>query len=229
MIAPSGRGGPQIIPRPEHARPGGPPPWNHMPPSARRIDLDDLESRLAEYEPRFIDRGFDEPDQASAVLVPLYLDAGEPMVLLTRRSLSMRSHTHEVAFPGGRQDDGDPDLVATALREAQEEVALEPNSVRIIGQLDRFVTVGSRSLVHPYVGRLQGPPEDLIANPDEVEAILYVPLAELLLDEVWREERWNGPGRPVWPVTFFELHGDTVWGATGNMLRQLLTIATDPL
>ena len=84
-------------------------------------------------------------------------------------------------------------------------------------------------MVHPFVSVLDGEPEDLAPNPDEVEAILHVSLCELLLDAVWREELWHRTGERARPVTFFELHGDTIWGATGNMLRQLLTIATDPV
>lgn len=140
----------------------------------------------------------------------------------------MRSHTHEVSFPGGRHDDGDVDHVTTALREAHEEVNLDPTQVTIVGELDRFVTGGSGSLIHPYVGILDRRPMALVPNPDEVEAILYVTLGELLLDEVWREERWSRGDLPEHRVTFFELVGDTVWGATGKLLRQLLTIATDP-
>lgn len=163
----------------------------------------------------------------SAVLVPLYVEQGSLKVVLTRRSPALRSHTHEVSFPGGRLDDTDATLLDAALREAHEEVRLDPASVRIIGELDRFITGGSGSLVHPFVGVLDGPPAGLVANPGEVEEILYVELGELLLDEVWREELWHRGGHR-WPVTFFELYGDTVWGATGNMLRQLLTIATNP-
>lgn len=228
MIAPpAGRGGPQRIPRPADARLGGPPPWNHTTEASRAVDLEKLRLRLASFEPRFDDRGMPDVGKRSAVLVPLYLDEGQPMVVLTRRSPALRSHTHEVSFPGGRVDDGDESLVATALREANEEVALDPGDVEIIGELDRFVTGGSGSLVHPYVGLLRSPPRSLVPNPAEVEEILYVPLAELLLDIVWREEIWDR-GDGAWPVTFFELVGDTIWGATGNMLRQLLTIATDP-
>lgn len=160
----------------------------------------------------------------SAVLVPLYVEEGLVKVVLTRRSPALRSHTHEVSFPGGRLDDTDATLLDAALREANEEVGLEPASVRLIGELDRFVTGGSGSLVHPFVGVLDSPPTSLVANPDEVEEILYVALDELLRDEVWREEMWQRSG-DAWPVTFFELFGDTVWGATGNMLRQLLSIA----
>jgi 8-oxo-dGTP pyrophosphatase MutT (NUDIX family) len=224
----NGRGGRQNIPRPHGAVAGGPPPWNHLPEQDRTVDLDRLVHRVSSYSPEFDDRGVAERGRHSAVLIPLYMDDDEPMVVLTRRSPHMRSHTHEVSFPGGRHDEDDSDLVTTALREAEEEVRLDPASVEIVGELDRFVTGGSGSLVHPFVARLDGPPRDLVANPAEVEAILLVRLNELLLDEVWREERWSRDGGPHFPVTFFELYGDTVWGATGNMLRQLLTIATNP-
>lgn len=228
MIAPAnGRGGPQRIPRPDTWSLGGPPPWNHTPENERAVDLEFLEQRLGTFEPRFDDRGMPDTGKRSAVLVPLYVEDGLAKVVLTRRSPALRSHTHEVSFPGGRVDDTDATLLDAALREAHEEVNLDRSAVRVIGELDRFVTGGSGSLVHPFVGVLDAPPSNLIANPDEVEEILYVGLNELLLNEVWREEMWQRSG-DRWPVTFFELYGDTVWGATGNMLRQLLTIATDP-
>lgn len=230
MISPPpGRGGPQIIPRPVDVRLGGPPPWNHISEPDRYIDLDLLEERLATHVPQFADHGLAATGRTSAVLIPLYEVDGEATVLLTRRSPTMRAHRHEVSFPGGRHDDEDADLLATARREAYEEVALNPTNVRAIGELDRFVTGGSGSLVHPFVARLDRHPQGLIANPGEVETILEVPLREFLLDVVWREELWAREGDPAWPVTFFELVGDTVWGATANMLRQLLTIATDPI
>jgi 8-oxo-dGTP pyrophosphatase MutT (NUDIX family) len=156
------------------------------------------------------------------VLVPLYEHAGEAHVVLTRRSPHMRSHTWEVSFPGGRSD-GDESPWATALREAEEEVSLDPSLVRPIGELDAFVTVGSRSLVRPVVGALAERPT-LKAAPDEVDEILHVPLSELLLPEVFREELWP-IGELERPITFFELHGNTVWGATAAMLRQLLALA----
>jgi 8-oxo-dGTP pyrophosphatase MutT (NUDIX family) len=158
----------------------------------------------------------------SAVLVAIYDDAGEPHVVLTRRSPHMRTHTWEVSFPGGRSD-GQESPWETALREAREEIALDPRLVRPIGELDRFVTVGSRSLVHPVVGALAGRPE-LEPSPDEVEQILHVPISELLLDGVFREELWP-IGGTLRPITFFELVGNTVWGATAAMLRQLLSVA----
>lgn len=228
MEPPAGRGGPQRIPRPADARPGSPPPWNHLAADERHVELGTLLGRLRSYVPQFAEWGMQQRGRTSAVLIALWEQSGEAWVLLTRRSASLRSHTHEVAFPGGRHDEVDGDHITTALRETQEEVALVLDRDTIVGGLDRFVTGGSGSLVHPYVAVLEAAPTGLVANPTEVEAILPVRLNELLLDEVWREERWSIDGGPSWPVTFFELHGDTVWGATANMLRQLLTMATDP-
>lgn len=161
----------------------------------------------------------------SAVLILLYPDGDDISVVLIRRARHLRSHSWEVAFPGGRQEPDDATLLDTAKRETREEISLDTETVEVIGQIDRYVTVGSRSMVHPYVGILPGPPTGLVPDPAEVEHILLVSTAELLSDEAWREEIWpiNGTDRAI---TFFELYGDTVWGATAAMLRQLLTIAT---
>lgn len=222
------RGGPQLIPRPEGWQPGGPSPWAHLDNAQRAVDLVQLERALAERGPG---RTRPDPwrrvesDHRSAVLVALYADADDVFVVMTRRSPNMRKHRWEVSFPGGRQDDDDESLWHTALRETYEEIGLDPARPRLIGELDRFVTVSSVSLVSPLVAVLPERPTDLVASPDEVEAILQVPVSELLLDEVYREELWP-IGELYRPITFFELEGDTVWGATAAMLRQLLMIAT---
>lgn len=161
--------------------------------------------------------------RASAVLAALYDDRGEAWVVLTRRAQHLRSHRGEVSFPGGGQE-GDETLRVTALREAQEETGLDPASVEVIGELDHLETITSRSFIVPFVGVLPGRP-DLVASPDEVELILYVPLSELLADGVFREERWGLPPLDR-PLYFFEIVGDTIWGATAAMLRNLLTLVT---
>ena len=144
-------------------------------------------------------------------------------MVLTRRSRALRSHTNEVAFPGGRVDPTDGDLWVTACREAFEETRMDTGGLQPVGRLDSHVTVGSRTIIHPFVAVLPGRP-DLTPNPDEVEAICHVPLGDLLDDQAWREERWETPLGPI-VVTFFELDGDTVWGATAAMLRQLLALS----
>ncbi len=161
------------------------------------------------------------------MLAILYEEADETHVILTRRSPHMRHHAHEVSFPGGRRDPDDTDLWATAVRESVEEVALDPAVIEPIGELDRFVTGGSGLLVQPFVAVAEGRPALSVASPREVESIRHVALGELLLDEVWREEVWpNFRGQGDRAITFFEVMGDTIWGATASMLRQLLAIAT---
>ncbi|MFN8018244.1 MAG: CoA pyrophosphatase [Acidimicrobiales bacterium] len=157
------------------------------------------------------------------MLAALYPHDGETWVVLTRRSSALRVHSGEVSFPGGGPAAGE-DLWDTALREACEEVGLDAALVERIGELDHLSTITSNSFIVPYVAALPGRPE-LHPNPGEVDAVLHVPLAELLDPAHFREERWDifGVERPMF---FFDLVGDTVWGATAAMLRQLLGLAT---
>ncbi len=172
----------------------------------------------------------------AAVLVALFEVEGETRVLLTRRSESLRSHTSQVAFPGGRLEPGEAPADG-ALREAAEEVALEPELVHLVGWLHTLSTVAGRSTVVPLVGTLAAPPSGLVPNPREVARVFDVALAELLADGVFHEEHWSVPdrvgdqilGRPgltegYFPVWFFDVAGDTVWGATARMLMELLCL-----
>ena len=134
----------------------------------------------------------------------------------------MRKHAGEVSFPGGANDETDESLWHTAVREAHEEVSLDPELPKLVGELDRFVTGASFSLVQPIVARLAEPPL-LVASPDEVEVILHVPLVELFHPGVYRQEEWFWDG--AWrTMHFFDLVGDTVWGATALMLHNLLEV-----
>ena len=220
------RGGAQRIPRPPDAAPGAPAPWAHLPAADRAVDLATLAGRVAARGPGRpwirVGRVPEPGRRPSAVLVALYEERREPVVVLTKRATSLRANPGEIAFPGGRQDPGETP-VATALREAWEETALDPALPVVIGELDHLTTVTSRAFIVPVVARLPDRPE-LVPAADEVAAVYHVPLAELLDDGVYREERWgSGPAnRPVW---FFELEGETVWGATAAMLRQLLVVA----
>jgi 8-oxo-dGTP pyrophosphatase MutT (NUDIX family) len=166
-------------------------------------------------------------DRASAVLAALYEEQDELFVVLTRRTWELRAHSGEVSFPGGRQDDGE-DLWQTALREAREEIALDATDIERLGELDHLATITSRSFIVPFVAALPRRPATT-PNPTEVSAVLHVPVAELLDPTIFREERWTFPWAEDRPIFFFELVGDTVWGATGAMLRQLLGLATGTL
>lgn len=222
---PARRGGPQRIPRPPGARPGEPAPWADLPPPARHFELSLLRRRLAERHPP---EAPDGSQRLSAVLIPLYTEHGQTTVILTRRASHLRTHSGEVSFPGGGREPADADLWETARREAQEEIALDPAAALLVGELDPFFTVGSDSLVHSYVAELPaGRPRGLRPDPAEVEEILHVPLSRLLVPDTYRQELWPRDGA-IRPISFFEIPGDTIWGATAAILRQLLTLAIAP-
>lgn len=227
---PAGRGGEQIIPRPLATRPGRPAPWADLRPDQRRPTLDDVRRALDAAGPALRSERETMPDVdvAAAVLALLYEDDDELYVVLTRRTWNLRSHSGEVSFPGGRRDGADADLWQTALRETREEIALDTSVVTLIGELDHLATVSSHSYIVPYVAALPGKP-GTTANPHEVSAILHVSIRELLDPAIFREERWQLPWAEDRPIFFFELVGDTVWGATGAMLRQLLGLVTGTL
>ena len=217
------RGGPQVIPRPPGAHLGAPPPWAALRADERRIGVDALRRTFTGRVGMPSEVEGTEHVSPSAVLAAFWEHEGELEVLLTRRSQELRAHKGEVSFPGGRSDP-DEDLVAAALRETSEEVGLDASTVEVLGELDHLMTITSRSFIVPFVALLPGRPVGLVANPEEVDAVLFVPVAELLLDEVYREERWRWDGAER-GIFFFELVGDTVWGATAAMLRHLLGLA----
>lgn len=158
----------------------------------------------------------------SAVLCALFDDAGQCQVVLTRRSSRLRSHSHQVSFPGGRIDRGETPVQA-ALREAREEVGLDPATVDVFGELSRLSTFAIPAPITPFVAELTGRPI-LRPNPAEVERAFTVALVELTQPEVYSEELWTFPDGSEQAMSFFELVGDTVWGATARMLRELLDV-----
>ena len=223
------RPGPQVIPRPSGARPGAPAPW---PAREGPITLDEVRAAFSHGGPggptRTVRDGATLTSAVpSAVLVPLFEDApGEAArVVLTRRAAHLRSHTHQVAFPGGRLDQGEEPLDA-ALREAAEEVGLDPAVSEIIGELSPLTTISSGASIVPFVAVLPGRPA-LHANPAEVERVFDVALSDLTAPDVYREEIWPIPGTGDRSMYLYELDGDTVWGATARMLTELLDLVLE--
>jgi len=227
------RGGRQVIPRPPGAVPGSPAPWAELRPEQRQgFTLERVRSALARHAaglPAAVPDVFLEGDGVpSAVLVAMFEESGETRVILTRRSRALRLHQSEVSFPGGRLDPGESPSDC-ALREAHEETGLDPASIQISDQLSPLATFSSKSYVTPVVGFLGARPR-LVANPAEVEHVFDVELTALLADDVFREERWSTTvalrtelaADGSFPVWFFELPGDTVWGATARVLVELL-------
>ncbi|SFN47327.1 NUDIX domain-containing protein [Izhakiella capsodis] len=153
----------------------------------------------------------------AAVLVPV-VNRAQPGLLLTRRARSLRNHAGQVAFPGGMRDETDRCLLETALREAQEEIALPRDLVRVIGQLPT-VTSSTGFQVIPYLGIV---PADLplSANKSEVESIFEMPL-QLALDTARYtalEINHDGQTRRLW---FSQFDQYLIWGMTAGIIRQL--------
>ena len=212
----------QAIPRPDASRPGAPAPWMGwwQGEGRPRVTIDDVR-RAATGHPDLPSIG-DEHGPNSAVLCAVWEEDGEARVLLTRRTAWLRSHSGQVAFPGGRVEPGES-LVDAALREAHEEVGLDPSSVEVIGQLSRMHTISSGAGIYPFVGVLRGGRPTLEANPDEVDRVFDVALGELMADGVFHEEIW-GIAETERPIYFFEVDNETVWGATARMLYELLLL-----
>ncbi|HEV7771613.1 MAG TPA: CoA pyrophosphatase [Solirubrobacterales bacterium] len=156
----------------------------------------------------------------AAVLLPLYGWPDSPGLVFTERRADMRRHAGEISFPGGRRDPEDADLQATALREAQEEIDLDPATVKIGESLPPTRTFVTGYVIHPFVGRIPHPGElGLRPNPTEVETVLTFSLERLR--ESYEMRRLIRRGIPIHTPTY-EVDGHFIWGATARILGDLL-------
>ncbi len=160
----------------------------------------------------------------AAVLVPLVDHAGGMSVLLTLRTAHLSAHAGQISFPGGRIEEHDPDAIAAALRETEEEVGLPRDRVSVIGRLDTYVT-GTGFEITPIVG-IVAPPFALAIDPYEVAEAFEVPLA-FILDRRnhQRIERAVGARSRSFFVLPFE--GRNIWGATAGILVNLAEVLAD--
>ena len=160
----------------------------------------------------------------AAVLVPMYFDRGEWHVLYTRRTDSVDVHRGQVSFPGGRIDPGDAGPLQAALREANEEVGIQPKDVTILGMLGRLLTV-TQFEVTPVIGHIAWPCE-LRLNTHEVACAFGVPLRWLAdRTHVQRTLRQPPiPGREIQVYTFDPYLGETIWGATARITLDLVAV-----
>jgi 8-oxo-dGTP pyrophosphatase MutT (NUDIX family) len=156
----------------------------------------------------------------AAVLVPLFVPehGSGPHVVLTRRRADLRRHAGEVAFPGGRRDSHDPSLADTALREAEEEIGLPREHVRLLGELPHISTFATGYLIHPFVAAI---PAGLAwrLSPREVDAVLELPVQQLRASRTRTRMQRRG-------ITFetdaYVLDEHLIWGATARILELLL-------
>ncbi|MDB5697399.1 MAG: putative hydrolase [Alphaproteobacteria bacterium] len=157
------------------------------------------------------------PTTPAAVLVAI-VDRPEPTVILTLRTDTIRRHPGQVAFPGGRVDPDDENVIAAALREAEEEIGLPRGQVDVIGTADRYRTITGYE-VTPVVGIV--PPDlPLTAQPDEVAAIFEVPLRHLLEPQHQRMRTIERNGQEHF---YYEIEWEDrrIWGATAGMIVNL--------
>jgi 8-oxo-dGTP pyrophosphatase MutT (NUDIX family) len=151
----------------------------------------------------------------AAVLLPLYEDDDGPGLVLTERRADLRRHAGEISFPGGRQDFPEEALHATALREAEEEVGLDPATVELVGALPPIGTFVTNYKVHPFVGLI--PPDAPVEpNPAEVAAILHIRLDTLR--DAYEMRRLVRRGVPFKTPTY-EVDRHMIWGATARILE----------
>ncbi len=158
-------------------------------------------------------------DRLAAVLALVVGDV--PALVFTERAADLSRHPGEVSFPGGLADPEDVDLRATALRETYEEIGIEPASVTVLGALRPIHTFVSAILVTPFVGMLPTLPR-LVISDAEIARVLTASLRELADVEEQRSVR--APDGTTWRGWWYELPGATVWGATGAMVHELLSL-----
>lgn len=187
--------------------------YESPPPEPRRSD-DDLNP-----DARIIPEGAER--KPAAVLVPLVARPDGLSMLLTQRQPHLRSHAGQVAFPGGRVDDTDPDPIAAALRETEEETGIAPAFVEPLGFLDTYLTSSSYNVV-PVVGIVR-PGFTVVPHEAEVAAVFEVPLA-FLMNPAHHERHsrdYNGRQRFYYAMPY---DGRYIWGATAGMIRNLYSL-----
>jgi 8-oxo-dGTP pyrophosphatase MutT (NUDIX family) len=173
---------------------------------------------VAEIRPEHLPRG---GFHRAAVLVALHEQDGAPHVVLTRRTRHLARHPGQIAFPGGRLDPEEDHLDA-ALREAREEVGLDPADATVLGRLSEALVLTTPFRLTPWVAAVPYP-YPWAPEPGEVEEILHVPLAALLARGAHRTERREAYGMLV-DVHWYYWREESIWGATARVLFELLEV-----
>jgi len=167
------------------------------------------------------------PDMTKArmggVLIALYPDNGSIRTVLMKRPDYTGTHSGQVSFPGGKKEPDDPDIIATALREAQEEVAIVPGDVRVLGQLTELYIPASNFLVHPVVGILESVPR-LVPDAHEVERILLPDLTHFYRSDIIGEKSIPVRDNLTVRTPFYDVEGQTIWGATAMILSEFTQV-----
>lgn len=163
-------------------------------------------------------------ERDAAVLVPVIARETGPALLFTKRADHLGEHPGQMSFPGGGREPADDDLAATALREADEEIGLDPTTAEMVGRLDDIRTVTGYA-IRPFVARV--PDREYVPDEREVAEIAVLALGDLTDLANYDSERRDHPHYGETRLHFFRVDGYVVWGATAQMLVQFLELATD--
>lgn len=177
-------------------------------------DFDNLYEVTGEYSPE------SDPKllAPAAVLVPLLLEADGWHMLFTRRNSDLPEHSGQVSFPGGRVDRHDKNAVETALREASEEIGIDPKDVSVLGLLPEFQTI-TNYIVTPVVGTIPTPYKFTIAQ-EEVSRVFSIPITWLAKPQNYNIHYRTLPGHsvPLSIIYFNEYDGELLWGASARIV-----------
>lgn len=190
--------------------------------SDARMLMPYLRAQLATLAPAALAPGA-EAARAAGVLAPLYAVAGRPHLLFTVRSRDLSKHKGEISFPGGSRDPGDHSLEETALREAREEIDLDPAGVELLGPLPPVFAAVSNFVITPFVGWLGEGVPTLAPNPAEVAEVIYAPLTALAEPAIYHSELWQRFGT-AHLIHFYDFGAYRIWGATARMLHSLFEL-----
>ena len=169
---------------------------------------------LADYQQQRLSHDKATP---AGVLLLIYERAGEPYVVLTRRTEDVEHHKGETSFPGGAFDPDDGDMLTTALRETEEEIGVRAEDEEVLGQLDDIVTI-TGFLVSPFVGVLRTASYPFVMNAREVAELVEVPLRHLM-DERNLEQGARRFGDRWWPILSYKYGDHRIWGATARIFK----------
>ena len=194
-----------------------------MAPQPRRLDAPNEHDALNERNPPAEGNARNErdPPAKAAVLLLVYRHEQQLYTVLTQRAAHLASHSSQVSLPGGRIGSGES-VEQAALREAEEELAVSRECVKILGRLTPLLVFSSNHLIHPVVGWTVSKP-DFVPNPQEVEEILEIPVNSLLESKTVTREIWHQRGVKR-EVPFFLIQGYKVWGATAMVLSEFVSV-----
>lgn len=222
----------QKVNRPDGVKPAKRLEWVSESPLSEGVALSLVKKVMVSHEPIVLTPGRnsprlrnpDEPRRQAGILIPIFEEDGNANMILTRRSRSLRTHAGEMAFPGGKVEDGET-IEQAAVREAYEEIGLDPKTVEIEGPLVSSSTMSSFTSLVAIVATIPKPVSYRL-NSSEVEKVISFPISYLFKEGVHSVELWPISGGGEFEMHFFDFGDDLVWGATGRIIFEFMRTMT---